>query len=193
MSTSKVALLFAPLIAILASACASGPQIRADADPSTNLRSYKTFNFLDDVAPQRQAAYSSMLATRLKSATRRELEQRGYQFAESNPQLLVNFHANVEERMDVQSTPSMGGFYGYRAGRYGMWAGYPQDVTTTHYKQGTLAIDLVDAAKKQLVWQGVAEGRVNKKAQENPGAAIDKVVADIFARYPVPSATATTQ
>lgn len=33
--------------------------------------------------------------------------------------------------------------------------------------------------------QGVAEGRIPKSALENPAAAIDKTVAEIFAKYPV--------
>jgi hypothetical protein len=42
----------------------------------------------------------------------------------------------------------------------------------------------VDAGRKELVWQGVAEGRVSKKAIENPGAAIDAVMPQIFAGFP---------
>ncbi|HEY6641900.1 DUF4136 domain-containing protein [Povalibacter sp.] len=173
-------------------ACASGPTIRADADPTVNLSSYKTFGFYEKVSTDR-SAYTTLISTRLKEATRTELTKRGYTFTETNPQLLANFNLNIENRQDVQSTPSagvgvgMGGYYGYRSGMYGVWGGYPQDVETVHYQVGTLAIDLVDAAKKQLVWQGTAEGRINKKAIENPGPAIDSVVGEIFAKYPVPA------
>lgn len=172
------------LTAAMISACASGPTIRADADPSANLASYKTFSFFDDLATDK-SSYTTMLTSRLKAATQRELESRGYKMVDSNPQLLVNFNVNVQEKADVESTPGVGGYYGYRMGMYGMWAGYPQDVHTTHYKAGTLTIDVVDASKRQLVWQGVAEGRIHKSALENPGAAIDQAVADIFTKYPV--------
>lgn len=174
--------------------CSSGPKVRTDADPSANLSSYKTFAFFDHLATDR-SAYSSILSNRLKASTQQQLEQRGYQLASADPELLVNFNVNVQDKTDVESTPAMGGgYYGYRAGMYGMWAGYPQDVRTTHYKTGTLSIDLVDASKRQLVWQGVAEGRIDKSALENPALAIDKVVAEIFAKYPVPgSVTAALQ
>lgn len=171
-------------IAVVACACASsGPRIRADADPTADLSSYHTFAFFDDLATDK-SSYTTMVTSRLKSSTQRELERRGYVMSPAGAQLLVNFNLNLENRTDVESTPSMGGYYGYRTGRYGMWSGYPADVTTTHYQQGTLAIDLVDAAKRQLVWQGVAEGRIRKQAIDNPGAAIDKVVTEIFASYP---------
>lgn len=190
---------FAVLLAAIAcgvilGACSSGPSVRVDGDPSADLSAYKTFGFYERVSTDK-SAYTTILSTRLKDTTRRELEKRGYQYEQSNPQLLVNFATNVENRSDVQSTPTagMGGFYGYRAGMYGAWAGYPQDVETVHYQEGTLSIDLVDAARQKLVWQGVAQGRINKKAVENPDAAIDAVIMDIFARFPVPAPAAAAR
>ena len=177
---------------LLASACASGPKVRADADPSVNLSTYKTFGFFDQLSTDK-SKYSTMITSRLKDATRREMQRRGYEEG-STPQLLVNFSTNVENRTNVQSTPSASaGFYGYRAGMYGAWGGYPQDVHTTHYQEGTLAIDVVDAAKKQLVWQGVAQARLTKSMLENPGDTVDSVVTDIFAKYPVPPAVGSSE
>jgi hypothetical protein len=174
------------------SACSTAPTIRANADPSANLSSYKTFGYFERVATD-TSAYTTILTQHLKTATQRELEMRGYRMVEGDPALLVNFNVNIENKTSVQSTPSAGGYYGYRAGHYGMWAGYPQDIQTVHYQDGTLTIDIVDAAKKQLVWSGVAEGRINKKSVENPGPAIDRVVTSIFTKYPVPAPAAQQQ
>ena len=188
---------FCRLLATLAlgaavAACTSGPKIRADADPSANFATYKTFGFFEQLSTDK-SKYSTMLTTRLKDAARRELQKRGCQEA-PQPQLLVNFNTNVENRTDVQSTTSASaGFYGYRSGMYGAWGAYPQDVYTTHYQEGTLAIDVVDASKQQLVWQGIAQARLTKTMLENPGAPIDSVVADIFAKYPVPPAGSPPQ
>lgn len=187
---------FRRLLATLAlgtalAACSSGPKIRADADPSVDFKSYRTFGFFEQLATDK-SKYSTMLTTRLKDAARRELQTRGYEEA-AQPQLLVNFNTNVENRTDVQSTPSSAGFYGYRGGMYGAWGSYPQDVYTTHYQEGTLAIDVVDSSKSQLVWQGIAQARLTKTMLENPGATIDSVVADIFAKYPVPPAGGAKQ
>jgi Domain of unknown function (DUF4136) len=170
---------------LLLAACESGPTIRADGDPSVDFTTYKTFGFFDQLSTDK-SKYATMLTGRLKDATRAELTKRGYTEA-PEPQLLVNFSTNVENRTEVQSTGTSAsyGFYGYRAGMYGAWGGYPQDVYTTHYQQGTLAIDMVDAAKKQLVWQGIAQARLTKTMLDNPGAAIGSVVSDIFEKYPV--------
>ena len=170
---------------VLVAACESGPTIRADGDPSVDFTAYKTFGFFDQLSTDK-SKYATMLTGRLKDATRAELTKRGYTEA-PEPQLLVNFSTNVENRTEVNSTGSSAsyGFYGYRAGMYGAWGGYPTDVYTTHYQQGTLAIDMVDSAKKQLVWQGIAQARLTKTMLDNPGAAIGSVVADIFEKYPV--------
>lgn len=180
------ALLAAAAIALSFAGCSSGPSIRVDSDPSVNITTFRTFGFFDPLATD-QAGYSTLLTSRLKEATRRELEARGYSYEESNPDLRINFNVNVTEKTEVRTSPSAGvgyGYYGYRSGMYGAWSGYPYDVQTTNYRQGTLSIDAVDAARKSLVWQGVAEGRISKDAMKNPAPRIDSAMAQIFADFP---------
>lgn len=171
-------------LAVLAG-CASGPEVRVDADPAVNVTSFRTFAFFEPLATDK-AGYSTLVTSRLKDATRREMESRGYVYDAAKPQLLLNFQLNIQERMNVSSSPSAGvgygGYYGYRS--YGAWAGYPADVQTTYYKEGTLNIDVVDAERKSLVWQAVAEGRVKKEAMKNPGPAIDSVVTLLMTNFP---------
>lgn len=38
--------------------------------------------------------------------------------------------------------------------------------------------------KKQLVWEGITEGKLTKTAMENPEAAINSVITTIYAHYP---------
>ena len=61
---------------------------------------------------------------------------------------------------------------------------YGNAVGTVTYLIGTANIDVVDAAKKQLVWEGVAEGRISDQDMENPKAAISSAVTQLFARFP---------
>jgi len=88
-------------------------------------------------------------------------------------------------RKPVRTTaPAAGrGFYGYRLG-YRAWGAYPYDIETVSYKQGTLAIDVIDANRNTLVWQGVAQGRLDAKMVKNSTPTIDKVVGEIFAGFP---------
>jgi hypothetical protein len=67
---------------------------------------------------------------------------------------------------------------------YSAWPLYADNVDTAHYKIGTANIDIVEAERNQLIWEGVAEGRLTRTVMESPQPAIDSVVADLFSRYP---------
>jgi len=182
----------ASLLVGLAAAMAgcSTPKIntRSQTDPSVNLASYKTYNFVAEPGTNR-GGYSTPITGYFKGAISRELNARGYTLSESSPDLLINFNTNAREQVDIRSTPSMSygmGYYGYRGGLYAsgpMYGG--SDISTVRYKQGTANIDVVDAAKKQLVWEGIAEGKITDTMMKNPQATIDTVIADMFANYPV--------
>lgn len=174
--------------AVLA-ACASGPEIRSDTNPSANFSAYKTFGYFSPMGTD-QGGYETVLTARLKQASRRNMEAKGYVFSESDADLLLNFYANIEDRQEIRTYstgPTMGiGYYGYRRGYYGAWGG--TEIQTVNYKEGTLTIDVVDAGQKQLVWNSTAEGRVSKEARQNPGPAIDAIVDQMMAPLPGPGA-----
>jgi hypothetical protein len=175
-------------VSLALSGCAA-PKIntRSQTDPSVNLASYHTYNFVAEPGTNR-GGYSTPITTYFKTAISRELNARGYQLTEENPQLLINFNTNAREQVDIRSTPSMSygyGYYGYRGGLYAAGPIGGSDVETVRYKQGTANIDVVDAAKKQLVWEGVAEGKITDTMMKNPQATIDTVITDMFLNYPV--------
>lgn len=170
------------LLAVVAlmSACASGPDIRRDINPAAAFSTYKTFAYFSPLATDR-AGYETVFTSRLKLATRRAMEAKGYAYSEAQPDLLLNFFANVQEKQELRTTPAMG-YYGYRRGFYGGYGA--TTVETVTYREGTLSIDLVEAKRKLLVWQATAEGSVSNEARKNPGAAIDAVVAELMAPLP---------
>ena len=174
---------------LFAAGC-STPKIntRSQSDPNVNLASYKTWGFVAEPGTNR-GGYSTPITTYFKTAITREMNSRGYTYSENSPDLLINFNTNAKEQVDIRSSPSMSygyGYYGYRGGLYAagpMYGG--TDVQTIRYKQGTANIDVVDAAKKQLVWEGVAEGKITDEMMKNPQATIDGVILDMFMNYPV--------
>lgn len=185
-----IALLAAGLVL---SACATGPKIRANTAPGANLQSYKTYTFPAKLGTDR-GDVQTPLTGYFKEAVRREMDARGYQFVEGgDADLWVNFHVNAQEKTDIRSTPSMSygvGYYGYRGGMYGGWGG--TDVETVHYKVGTANIDVVDVRQKQLVWEGVAEGKLTDKVLKDPRAAVNAVVTEIYKQFPGPLAGGAT-
>jgi uncharacterized protein DUF4136 len=156
--------------------CTSMPDVRVDKAPAANLGQYKTFSFYDPLATDR-STYTSIMSTRLKRATREELERHGYVYSERNPDLKVNFGLRVADRQELRSYPTGNGVFVRRAGL--------QDVSIVNYRQGTVSIDLVDNHLKTLLWQGIADGRVDDKMIEDPGKAIDTVVKQIFVGFPL--------
>lgn len=176
---------------LIITGCASGPDYRADFDRSADFGAYETYAFMDELGTDK-AGYRSLITQHFKDAIRREMDALGYTYSESDPDLLVNFAATAREKTEVRSRPSSsmtmgvgyGGYYGYRAGMYGTYPMYRNEVETVNYKVGTANIDVIDADRMQLVWEGLAEGRLRDEALENPKPAIDNLVTELFKRYP---------
>ncbi|MEE4298905.1 MAG: DUF4136 domain-containing protein [Pseudomonadales bacterium] len=170
------------LLCLLVAACASQPRIRYDSAPDADLAAAYTFSFLEPLGTDRDG-YDTLLSQRLKAATRRDLELRGYRYVEEDPDLLVNFGASLDERLRVTSGPSTGvGYYWYRRGFYSGWVGYEDRVDS--YREGTLNIDVVDAETMRMLWEGVAVGRVTDATIENAAQKIDDAVRDILRGFP---------
>jgi len=183
----KIVAALALVTALFAAGCAttSGPKTRIDYDKQADFGVYRTYGFPKETGTDR-GGYSTLMTSYLKSAVSAQMDARGYKFTDDHPDLLVNFYTNTRERTEMrpQTGPSMGyGYYGYRYGLYNAWPLYDEDRTVT-YKVGTLNIDIVDAEKKQLVWEGVAEGRVTEEAMNNPKTAINGVVTELMRQYP---------
>lgn len=186
-SSSLARLAIAACAATLIAGCAAtrAPQTRVDYDQSVDFSVYRTFGFPKETGTDR-GGYSTLVTSYFKSAVTTAMEARGYKYAAENPDLLVNFFMNTRERTEWRPGPeaSLGyGYYGYRYGLYSAWPLYDYDRTVT-YKVGTTNIDIVDAAKKQLIWEGVSEGRVSEEAMANPKVTVNAVVAELMRRYP---------
>ena len=83
--------------------------------------------------------------------------------------------------------------WGALAGFYGGWPGYGWGEDVYQYTEGTLNIDLVDARRRQLVWEGVAVGEVQDPDSTGSPQKVDQVVAEIFAKYPFRAGVAAPQ
>jgi hypothetical protein len=177
------------LLVALLTGCASSPKIRTLAAPDLDLDSYRSFAFFSPLGTDR-AQYASVVSERLKAQARREMEARGFVYSEEEPDLLINFNAKLEDKLRTvrAPTPSVnfawtGGYYGYRTGLYTAFPMYEQ-TEVREYQQGTLNIDLVDAQREQLVWEGVSESVVTERTMENLEESINEAVAAIFAKFP---------
>jgi hypothetical protein len=170
----------------LLTGCASGPTLYSDYDHQADFASYRTYAFADPLGTDR-AGYSTILTQRLKSLTSAQMEQRGYVLVQDNPDLLVNFLAQAQRRTEYVPPPPMPwgpNYYGYRLGYYDPWVGYGFGPDVIQYTEGVLSIDLIDARKKQLVWEGVATQEIDNPQVAATEKQLAPIVADIFSRYP---------
>jgi hypothetical protein len=183
-SRSVVVALLAAAAMLSGCVAQQGPDIRVNTAPNADLASYATFGFPEQTGTDR-GGYETFVTDHFKAAVREQMEARGYQYVDENPDLLVNFYANVRERTDVRSSPApSSGYYGYRYGLYGAWPLYENDIDTVTYPVGTANIDIVDADRKQLIWEGVAQGKIRESDLQDPEQAIEGVVTELFTRFP---------
>ncbi len=173
--------------------CVSQPRISSQSRPNIDFSAYKSYAWVAPLATDK-AGYSTIITSHFKVAVQAQMAARGYTFDANNPDLLINFFSNVETRSETRSSSSMSvGYYGYRGG-YGYGMGFPiygGGVETRNYKVGTVSVDVVDAKRKELVWEGALEGTLSSKVMQNPGGAIQSAVGQIFTKFPVQSNTAS--
>jgi hypothetical protein len=171
------------------SACSSTPlKVRTRVDPAASFTGYRTYGF-PPVLGTNHGGKTTALTVYFMQAIRSEMDSRGYQYTEESPDLWVNFNANPRATAESKShiSPSYGystGYYAYRAGLYGLPVIAFEDEETVNYRVGTGNIDIADANKKMLIWEGIAEGRLTEEMLANPGPAITAAVAEMFAQYP---------
>jgi hypothetical protein len=185
MMKRHIAPLFAMALAVLVAGCATtrAPDTRVDYDKSADFSVYRTFGFPKETGTDR-GGYSTLVTSYFKGSVKTAMEARGYKYVEEHPDLLVNFFMNTRERTEIRSPRMTGyGYYGYRYGLYNAWPLYEEDRTVT-YRVGTINVDIVDAEKKQLIWEGVSEGRVSEEAMNNPKVTVNAVVTELMRQYP---------
>jgi hypothetical protein len=168
------------LATLFSGGCSTVAEIQTQADSSADFSHYRSFAFFQPLGTDKEG-YASLLSLHLREAARRELEARGYRYEEKDPDLLVNFNAETREKTSTTSSPHLG-YYSYWGHWHGVWTHY--DMTTTRYEEAILRVDLIDARKKQTVWEGSAKGMLTQQARKYPGASAMQALADIFRHYP---------
>jgi hypothetical protein len=180
-------LLALTLMASLGLAACSSEQAttRVDSRPGVDLTRYKTYNFMDEVARNDSAFMNSgSNIFDLKRAVTRELEARGFRKADQ-PDMWINLGLVTQQRTQTREANYLTDGAPYYIGQrnYHWQAG---DIPVGQYQEGTVTIDLVDAARKELVWQGTTSS-ILSRTPTRAAKQIDKGVADVFARFPVPA------
>lgn len=159
----------------------SSVNVYSDYDKETDFSSFKTYAFYKKGIDK--VEISDLDKKRILRAIERELKAKGM-VPSDNPDLLVNIFTKSREKIDVYNN-SYYGWYPWYYG-YGYGPGYGFGYTNvTSSTEGTLFIDLIDARKKELAWQGIGVGILSySKNIEKKEARISEIVTNIMMQYP---------
>jgi len=179
------------LLTVFMAGCAS-VSVNTDYDSSANFSDLKTYKWSAEGPAKTGDSRidgNTLLDGRLRSAIDSALSVKGYQKVSSGrPDFWVNYHVSAKDKTDVESFgPNYyGGSYyggGYRGGRYsGAYPMHGGGVTTFHYTEGTLLIDIIDPSTKHLIWRGTGTKIVNPDANseqkvQNANSAAQQILA----------------
>ncbi|MDY0089669.1 MAG: DUF4136 domain-containing protein [Flavobacteriaceae bacterium] len=164
-----------PVLAVFFLTSCSSVRIASDFDKSANFDQYKTFAYhkpsIDKVE------ISDLDKRRILKAIDEELLAKGFSKSEK-PDVLVSIFTKDSQRVEVWDNSYYWGWgWGWNPW---MWGGRTS-VSTVN--EGTLYIDIIDAQKKELVWQGEGSGVLSKNTKKKDER-IREFVARILSQYP---------
>ncbi|MFV5698465.1 DUF4136 domain-containing protein [Flavobacterium sp. ZT3R17] len=166
-----------PVVLLLIVASCSSVKVYSDFDKNADFSEYKTYAFhrrgIDRVE------VSELDKKRILHAIDNELSKKGMSKSET-PDLLINILTKERERVDVNQYNAGWGYgWGWGWNPY-LWGGRTYVSTST---EGTLYIDLIDAKKKELVWEGEGVGYLTQNRKEKEKQ-INEFVAKILEQFP---------
>ncbi len=137
---------------------AYGQDVHYNYAPGTNFAAYKTYQWVEipGGAPPDQ-----LIDEAIKRAVDKQLAQKGLTKVEKDADLYVGYQAIVKEEKRVNLWGTSGG-----PGRWGRggWGGIdPVQGQTSTIPVGTLAVNVYDRGRKQLVWRGDASKTIDLK------------------------------
>jgi len=170
-----------PLLLLFILSSCSSINVYSDYEKSIDFSQYKTYAFHKKGIEKVQI--SEFDKKRILQAIDTELGKKGMTKSET-PDLLVNIFTQEKQQIDVNQYYAGWGYgwgpgWGYGWSPY-YWGGYPYVSTST---EGTLYIDLIDAKKNELVWEGEGVGYLTQDRSKKE-ALIKKFVAKNLVQYP---------
>ncbi len=165
------------LVALLLAAFygCSGISVRTDFDEKADFTVYKTYDWIKFREESQSGLMNDpLLRKEIMDAVEEELAAKGYAPAAGGaPDFFVAFHMGSRKKIDVDH-------YYYTYGWRGRFGGH--DVSVRKYREGTLIIDIVDAAARELVWRGYAMSELH--GREEAAADARASVAAIIKKFP---------
>ena len=163
------------LLVLVMTSCSS-VKVATDYDREVNFNQYQTYAFFKPGIDK--AEISDLDKKRILRAIDSEMQQKGLTKSE-NPDVLVSIFTKTKENVNIYNNPYG---YGYGWGWHPWYWGAGHN-TINRTTEGTLYIDLVDADRKELVWQGMGTAALASKVDKKQER-INEIVREIMEKYP---------
>lgn len=175
-SNLKFPIILLVLLILLTVMSCTSVRVASDYDKDANFSKYKTFAFYKPGIDK--VEINDLDKRRILRAIESELLAKGFTKSET-PDLLVSIFTKSREKVNVQQS----GFYpyGYGWGWSPYYYGNYNSVSTS--TEGVLYVDLIDANKKELIWQGVGTGYLSQNTSKKEER-IKEFVGSILEKYP---------
>jgi len=183
------------VLLLVALGCSSSIEVRSGHDPDFKFSRLKTYGWLAVTESGDERIDDKRLAKEVRDAVTRELDAKGFQLAEQDPDFYVGYHAIMRRQRTVRSVDQV---YGYGSdtiwtGAYTprMDPGTHEDVYEYVYHVGTLILDIAAGKDKDLIWRASARAIVNPEAlPEQRRRVTSAAVRKMLARFPPEAAEA---
>lgn len=174
-------LLLAGLLAIVGIP-AGAADVQVDYDNDVDFSSFETFQFIEVEGGDTLQGTNPLMHGRVVEIVEKTLTDVGLRMVETDPDLLVTYHAKTEER----STFTTSGFgYGWGRGprRWGGGFGGGSSITQEHeHAEGTLIVDAWNPQDQQLVWRGTSSQTLKGKPEKQIKQ-IENALADMAKKF----------
>jgi hypothetical protein len=194
-------------LGIMAGGCTT-ERVYSDQVKGVEFSSYKTYAWIPtgkDTTEQSDFN-NDVTYQNIRQATDKEMAKRGYVLDATNPDLLLNVHANFEKREELVQRPMYSTYYNYYYPGFNNYAYYPgyfpgyvgsyyggygyhnspmisgYDIQEIEYTEGTVVIDAIDRKSQKVIWRGWTEERLDDPDD------LDELydnVDNVFKKYPV--------
>jgi hypothetical protein len=155
--------------------------VSSHVEAGLDMRGYRTFDWGPaDALPtgDRRLDENPLFKDYVTGAVERQLAGKGLALAATGerPDLLLHYHANVTQKVDVASADR----------RYGYCTDTGCSNQLYEYEAGTLVFDVVDARTNRVIWRGWAQDRAEPilESRDVMEQRIREAVSRVFKRFP---------
>lgn len=171
--------------ALLAIAPGFAHTVRVDFDHAAHFSSYKTYSWASPGNTSQGLFPSPIMAQRIMGFVEEALASRGLKRVTTGGDLVLSYRMIVTEQPTFVTSgdgwgPGWDGTWGWG---FAGWGGGYSTTTVAMFYEGTLVIDIRDANRNKLVFQGTSTQAVSSRPNKNTEK-LEKAVCKIMAKYP---------